>query len=134
MAESALDDYLGAVEPGRVALVRELDRLVTGAAPALEVAVKYRMLVYTLERRYHAWVVAIDAHPRNAVALRFLFGALLDAPPGLLRPGTSSLSTLDVVALADVDAELVSRLVAEATTRHAELQAAWAARASAGRG
>ena len=131
MGDSARDTYLDGIDAGRVALVRELDRLVTSAGPALEVAVKYRMLVYTLDRRYHAWVVAIDAHPRNAVALRFLFGALLDAPPGLLRPGSSSLSTLDIASLDDVDAELVARLVAEATTRHEELQAGWAERKAA---
>jgi hypothetical protein len=76
-------------------------------------------------------VVAIDAHPRNAVGLRFLFGALLDAPRGRLRPGTSSLSTLDIASLDELDGELVTRLVAEATTRHAELQDAWKAREAA---
>jgi hypothetical protein len=131
MTSSARDEYLATIDPGRVPLVRELDRLVSAAGPGLEVAVKYRMLTYTLDGRYHAWVVAIDAHPKAAVGLRFLFGALLDAPPGLLRPGSSSLSTLDIAALDGVDAELIGRLVAEATTRHAELQAAWKAREAA---
>jgi hypothetical protein len=131
MTGSARDEYLATIDPGRVPLVRELDRLVTAAGPGLEVAVKYRMLTYTLYGRYHAWVVAIDAHPRAAVGLRFLFGALLHAPPGLLRPGRSGLSTLAIASLDVVDAELVSRLVAEATTRHAELQAAWKARETA---
>ncbi len=128
MNQSARDAYLATIDPGRVPLVRELDCLVTSAGPSLEVAVKYRMLTYTLLGKYHAWVVAIDAHPKGAVALRFLFGALLDTPRGLLRPGSSSLSTLDIASLEEVDAELVARLVAEATSRHAELQAAWKAR------
>jgi hypothetical protein len=125
---SALDEYLPTIDPGRQLLVRELDRLVTAAGPGLELAVKYRMLTYTLHGSYRVWVVAIDAHPRNAVGLRFLFGALLDAPPGVLRPGSSSLSTLDITALDELDAELASRLVGEATTRHEELQAAWGRR------
>ncbi len=133
MNDSPLDEYLVAVDPRRVGLVRELHRLVTSAGPTLEVAVKYRMLTYTLNGRYHAWVVAIDAHPKAGVGLRFLFGALLDAPPGTLRPGSSSLSTLDIVSLEALDGGLVTRLVAEATTRHADLQAAWKARAAGSR-
>lgn len=133
MNSSALDEYLTTIDPGRVTLVRELARLVAAAGPDLEVAVKYRMLTYTLHGRYRAWVVAIDGHPKAAVGLRFLFGALLDATPGVLRPGSSSLSTLDVAALDEVDPELVSRLVAEATTRHAELQDAWKAHEAGGK-
>jgi hypothetical protein len=128
MITSPIDEYLDAIDPNRVALVRELHRLVMDAGAGLEVAVKYRMLTYALDGRYRAWVVAIDAHPKAGVGLRFLFGALLDAPPGTLRPGSSSLSTLDIASIDALDPGLVTRLVTEATTRHVELQAAWKAR------
>lgn len=132
METAARDTYLEGVDPGVAPVVVELDRLVRNAAPDLVPAVKYRILMYARNGDYRAWVCAIDAHPRAAVGLRFLFGALLDDPGGVLRPGTSSLSTLDVAGLAAIDASLVTGFVREAVARHVELQAAWQARKATG--
>jgi hypothetical protein len=134
MNASARDTYLEGVDPRLAPLVVELDRLVMAAAPGLVAAVKYRMLMYALRGDYRAWVCAVDAHPRNAVGLRFLFGALLDDPRGILRPGSSSLSTLDVASPDAIDAGTVAGFVREAVARHAELKAAWRARESAAKG
>lgn len=125
---SARDTYLEGVDRRRAPLVRELDRLVMGACPDLVAAVKYRILMYALKGDYRSWVCAIDAHPRKAVGLRFLYGALLDDKRGLLRPGTSSLSTLDVAVLEEIDDGLVTGFVREAVVRHEELKSRWAAR------
>ena len=132
MGDPARDTYLENVDPRRASIVRELDRLVRAAGPDLVPAVKYRLLMYALKGDYRAWVCAIDAHPRSAVGLRFLYGALLDDPRAILRPGSSSLSTLDIAALEDVDAGLVTGFVRDAVTRHEELKTAWLARKAAG--
>ena len=131
MDMSARDAYLEGVDPRCAPVAIELDRLVREAGPDLVVAVKYRMLMYALKGDYRAWVCAVDAHPRKAVGLRFLYGALLDDPRGILRPGTSSLRTLDIASLQEVDAGLVVAFVREAVTRHEELKAAWAVREAA---
>jgi hypothetical protein len=131
---SARDTYVLGIDARFAPLVLELDRLVLDAGPDLEPAIKYQMLMYALEGDYRAWVCAIDAHPRTAVGLRFLYGALLDDPGGVLRPGTSSLRTLDVASLAEIDAGLVGRFVREAVARHEELKAAWRAHKAAGNG
>jgi hypothetical protein len=131
MDDSARDGYLEGVDPRVAPVVLKLDRLVRSACPALEPALKYRMLMYAVKGDYRAWVCAIDAHPAKAVCLRFLFGALLDDPQGVLRPGTSSLSTLDVASLEVIDAGLVGALVREAFARHEDLKAAWRAREAA---
>ncbi len=134
MGGSARDTYLEGVDPRVAPVVLELDRLIMEAAPDLLAAIKYRILMYALKGDYRAWVCAIDAHPRQGVALRFLFGALLDDPRGVLRPGTSSLSTLDVASLGAIDAGLVDAFVREAVSRHGELKAASRERKAAGQG
>jgi len=132
MDDSARDTYLEGVDPRVASVVLELDRLVRGARPDLEPAVKYRMLMYALKGDYRAWVCAIDAHPAKAVGLRFLYGTRLDDPQRVLRPGTSSLRTLDVPSLEAIDAGLVAGFVQEAVARHDELKAAWLARKADG--
>ena len=132
MDDAARDTYLAGVDARVAPVVIALDRLVRDAAPDLVPAVKYRMRMYALKADYRAWVCAIDAHPRAAVGLRFLFGALLDDQRGLLRPGTSSLSTMDVTTLGEIDARLAAGFVREAVARHEELKAAWKARKAAG--
>ena len=90
MDGSARDTYVLGIDARVAPLVIELDRLVLDAGPDLEPAIKYQMLMYALKGDYRAWVCAIDAHPRKAVGLRFLYGALLDDRGGVLRPGTRS--------------------------------------------
>jgi hypothetical protein len=131
MGASVRETYLEGVDPRVAPVVIELDRLVMEAGPDLVPAVRYRMLMYALKGDYRAWVCAIDAHPRMAVGLRFLYGTLLDDPRAILRPGTSSLSTLDVASLEEVDAGAVAGFVREAVARHEELKAAWPARRAA---
>lgn len=130
MGVSARDTYLEGIDPRFGPVVLELDRLVMGARPDLEPAIKYRILMYALKGDYRAWVCAIDVQ-KKAVCLRFLFGALLDDPRGVLRPGTSSLRTLDVASLEAIDAGLVDAFVREAVSRHEELKATWRAREAA---
>jgi len=125
---SARETYVLGIDARVAPLVLELDRLVMSSGPDLEPAIKYQMLMYALKGDFQSWVCAIDAHPRKAVGLRFLYGALLNDPGGVLRPGTSSLRTLDVASLAAIDAGLVAGFVREAVGRHEELKAAWRAR------
>jgi len=132
MGGSARDTYVLGIEARIAPVVLELDRLVMRSGPDLEPAIKYQMLMYALKGDYRAWVCAIDCHPRKAVGLRFLYGALLDDPSRVLRPGTSSLRTLDVASLAAIDPGLVAGFVREAVARHEELKAAWRARKAAG--
>ena len=120
---SPLEEYLAGVDPDRAPLVVELDRLVRAAAPALDAAVKYRMLTYALEANWWRWVVAIST-TKQAVNLRFLYGTRLDAGVGILRPGSSHLANLDLMPGAPLDADLVTRLVREAVERHGEFLAA----------
>ena len=91
----------------------ELDGAIREAAPELEVAIKYRLLSYTVERDWRHWVVALSA-TKDAVNLRFLWGVLLDDPLDVLRPGTSTLMTWDFPRGADVDAAAVATYVRDA--------------------
>ena len=108
-----LEEYLTGVDEGAAETLRALDAAIRAAAPELEVAIKYRMPLYTLERRWREWVVGLSV-TKDAVNLRFLWGVLLDDPLGVLRPGTSTLMTWDFPRGADVDAAAVGRYVREA--------------------
>ena len=111
-----LEAYLTGVDEGAAETLRALDAAIRAAAPELEVAIKYRMPLYTLERRWREWVVGLSV-TKDAVNLRFLWGVLLDDPLGVLRPGTSTLMTWDFARGADVDAGAVGRYVREALDR-----------------
>jgi uncharacterized protein YndB with AHSA1/START domain len=128
-AASPLEEYVAGVDPAKAGLVVELDRLVRGAAPELDVAVRYRMLTYALDANWWRWVAAISV-TKHAVNLRLLYGTRLASGVGVLRPGSSHLANLDLVPGAPVDADLVAGLVREAVARHPEFLASEAGAAS----
>ena len=117
--ESALEAYVSGVDSAAAPLVRALDAAILGAHPDFDVAVKYRILMYSLRADWKTWVCAIDAR-KKAVSLRFLYGVLLDDPLGVLRAGTSVLKTWDFGLDEVIDAKGVGRYVREAVARYDE--------------
>jgi hypothetical protein len=85
-------------------------------------AVKYGLLMYALAGDWRTWVCAIGVTKRG-VGLRFLYGVLLDDPLGILRAGTSVLTTWDLGFDAVVDKGAVGAYVAEAVSRYGEYRA-----------
>ncbi|MET1232945.1 MAG: DUF1801 domain-containing protein [Candidatus Limnocylindrales bacterium] len=122
MNDAARSTYLAGLDPSRVAVVEALDQAVMAAAD-FEVAIKYRMLMYSLGGDYHRWVCAIG-ETTKIICLRFLYGTWLEDPRGLLRAGSSTLMTLDYAALEDVDAALVTDYVREAVSKYPAFVAA----------
>lgn len=110
------------VDPRFLPIVAAIDRVVVATAPQLEARISYRMLTYTLDRDLRNWVCAIGVTSK-AVCLWFLFGAFLADERGLLRPGTSTLSTIDFKPGASVDEALIGDHVREAASRHEEFKA-----------
>lgn len=123
MTDSALETYLADVDPAAAPAVRALDAAIRAAHPDFDVAIKYRLLMYALAGDWRHWVCAVDAHPKNAIGLRFLYGVLLDDPLGVLRPGSSTLETWDFAPTDDVDAEAIARYVREAVSKYGEFKA-----------
>lgn len=128
-ATTPLEAYLATVDPATEPQVRALDAAVRAAHP-FDVAIKYRLLTYALDRDWRTWVCAIDARP-SRVSLKFLFGVLLEDPQRVLRPGTSVLESWDIPVGAGVDVQAVTAYVREAVAtypdykaRHAEVEAA----------
>ena len=119
---TALDDYLAGLDPIAVPVVRALDLAVRKAHPDFDVAIKYRILMYTLDADWRTWVCAIDAGSRR-VSLKFLYGVMLDDPRRVLRAGTSVLKSWDFGFDAAVDAAGVGAYVREAVRRHPEYKA-----------
>jgi hypothetical protein len=122
MPADALDEYLAGIDPRGAPLVRTLDRVVRGVYPGFDVAVKYGILMYTLRSDWRTWVCAIDARPKG-VALRFLYGVLLDDPRRVLRAGSSVLKTWDFAFDDAVDAAAVGAYVTEAVARYDDYKA-----------
>ena len=122
MKDSVLDTYLAGVDPAAAPLVVALDEAVRAAQPDLDVAVKYRILMYALRGDWRTWICAIDASKKRC-CLRFLYGVLLDDPRGVLRPGSSVLMTWDFGLDDQVDPAAVGAYVTEAVGRHDEYKA-----------
>ncbi len=78
------------------------------------------MLMYARDGAWRHWVCAIDAS-RKVVSLRFLYGVRLTAPPGTLRPGSTTMGTLDLASLDQVEPGLVADLVRQAVALLDEL-------------
>ena len=122
MNVSPVSDYLAGVAPSAAPVVVALDRAIRRACPEFDVAIKYRILMYTLAADWRTWVCAIDARP-DVVSLRFLYGVILDDPRQVLRAGTSVLKTWDFGPEEKIDLDAVSSYVREAVAKHADYKA-----------
>jgi hypothetical protein len=124
MTETALETYVGLTDPGRVPIVRELDRLVMAANPGFDTGIYYRQLTYAIGGDFRRWVCAIDAHPKNAACLRFLYGVLLDDGRRVFRGAkTSPLRTIDIASVENIDPRLVTDYVKEAVSKFDQFKA-----------
>jgi hypothetical protein len=119
---SALEEYLAGAEPRFGPLARQLDRLIMSAGPALHTRIAYKILLYALGSEKRTWVCAIDVRAK-VVSLRFLYGVMLDDPGRVLRAGTSTLMTLDLASMEQLDAGLVTDLVGQAVARFEDFKA-----------
>lgn len=113
MADRPIDALLERSRPEAHEQVRAIAAAVESAGDELEQRFTYQMLIYTLDARWKDWIVGIGVS-KASVNLRFLHGDLLDDPAGVLRPGSSTLMTIDYAAGDEIDAELIRRYVAEA--------------------
>lgn len=117
MADSPRETFMATVEPRFVPIAVALADAVDAAGPTLASWYAYRMLVYGPQAHRREWVCAIGTSSR-LVHLRFLHGDLLTDPEGRLRPGSSTLMTLDHTTLEQVDPEVVGAYVREAVAKH----------------
>jgi uncharacterized protein YdhG (YjbR/CyaY superfamily) len=117
--DDVLADYLTRIDEQAHGVVRSLAESVVAAQPELACAIKYGLLMFTVQGDWRTWVCAIGATGR-AVQLRFLFGVLLDDPLHVLRKGSSVLMTWDLPFDAVVPDGDVRAYVIEAVRRHAE--------------
>jgi hypothetical protein len=136
----ALQTYLAGRGPKVASLVTDLDLAIRTARSDFDVAVKYKMLMYALGGDWRHWVCAIG-ETNKGVALRFLYGVLLDDPRDILRSGSSVLKTWDFGFDDVVDQAAVGAYVTEAVGQYGEYRAnaaevleASRAAAKAGRG
>jgi hypothetical protein len=127
MTDSPRDTYIAAHDRAFAPAILALDEAIMAVRPDFDVRISYGILMYALDADFRRWVCAIDCgkatSSKRTVWVRFLYGTALADPKGLLRHGTSHLSTLDFASPDDVDPELVAGYVREAAARHAELKA-----------
>jgi hypothetical protein len=119
---SPFDEYLAGVDAVAAPLVVALDRAIRKAHPGFDVAIKYGILMYALDGDWRTWVTAIDAR-KKGVALRFLYGVLLDDPRHVLRAGSSVLKTWDFAFDERIDPVAVGAYVREAVAKYGDYKA-----------
>jgi hypothetical protein len=119
VTSEALAEYLASTGDGSADVLTALDAAILRAHAQFDVAVKYRMVMYTLDRDWRHWVCAIGAAKNGGASVRFLYGAILDDPKDVLRAGTSILMTWDVAGGEKVDPRGVGAYVKEAVAKHA---------------
>lgn len=117
MAEDPVGDFLAAVRPDAHETVRAIVTAIDATGVDFERRYTYRMLVYTLDARWHHWVTAISVG-KQTVSLRFLYGKRLADAARSLRPGSTTAAFLDYASAGDVDAALVTAYVREAVELH----------------
>ncbi|HSS94030.1 MAG TPA: DUF1801 domain-containing protein [Candidatus Dormibacteraeota bacterium] len=119
---STLETYVAGIDPAAGRLVIALDKAIRTAHPGFDVAIKYRMLTYGLHGDWRTWVCAIGASTK-VIALRFLYGVLLEDPRRVLRGGSSVLMSWDFGFGEPVDSEAVGAYVKEAVRKYDEYKA-----------
>lgn len=120
---SVLDDYVASlVDPRGEPVVRQLDRIIRAAEPGLNMAIKYKILMYGLDGDFRTWVCAINSGRRH-VSVNFLYGVMLDDPRKVLRAGSSVLTSWDFPFDEEVDPAAVGPYIAEAVRRNPEYKA-----------
>jgi hypothetical protein len=117
MDDFAKNEFLKGVAPRFVPLVAAIADCIGRAVPEMQPFISYRMLMYTPGTNRRDWVCAIGV-TKTKVCLRFLFGSSLSDTRGVLRPGTSTLSTIDFNAFEEFDEQLVADYVTEAAAQH----------------
>lgn len=122
MSEEALETYLAGVDARAKPLVVDLDEAIRKVRPDFDVAIKYGLLMYALHGDWRTWVCAIGAG-NSGVALRFLYGVLLDDPRQVLRSGSSVLMTWDFALIDAVDPVAVGSYVLDAVSRYDQYKA-----------
>lgn len=122
MTRTAIQTYLDGVGSAAEPTVLALDKAIRTAHPSFDIAVKYGILMYSIDADWRTWVCAVDA-TKKRVALRFLYGVLLDDPKGVLRKGSSVLMTWDFAFGERVDAKAVQSYVKEAVAKKHEYAA-----------
>lgn len=113
---AVLEAYLAKVAPEAAPVVRALHEAVVTADPNLSCAVKWNMDMFTVGDGWRVWVCGISP-AKSSVALRFLYGVLLDDPLQVLRKGSSVLMTWDFPFSATVEAQSVGQYVREAVAK-----------------
>jgi hypothetical protein len=119
---SPFDEYIARVDAAAVPLVVALDKVIRKAHSGFDVAIKYEILMYALDGDWRTWVTAIDAR-KKGVALRFLYGVLLDDPRHVLRAGSSVLMTWDFALDDRIDRAAVGAYVKEAVGKYGAYKA-----------
>ena len=122
MARTAVQTYLDGIDPAAEPTVLALDKAIRSAHPAFDVAIKYGILMYSINADWRTWVCAVDASKKR-VSLRFLYGVLLDDPKGVLRKGSSVLMSWDLAFGEPVDQKSVKAYVTEAVAKRAAYEA-----------
>jgi hypothetical protein len=117
VSDDPLEVFLATVRPDAHETVRSIARAVDAAGVAFDRRFTYRMLVYTLDTRWHHWVAAISV-AATAVSLRFLYGRSLEDPAGILRPGSTTAAFIDYRPDDRVDPAVVTAYVREAVSKH----------------
>jgi hypothetical protein len=123
MSGSLLEDYVSSlVDPRGEPVVRQLDRIIRATEPDLDVAIKYKILMYGLNGDFHTWVCAINSG-RRRVSLNFLYGVMLEDRRQVLRAGSSVLMSWDFDFDQEIEPAAVGAYVAEAVRRNPEYKA-----------
>ena len=117
MTDVPLEAYLATVRPDAHATVRALVEAIDAAGVDFDCAIKYRILLYTFDGRWHDWVTGVSVTSK-AVSLRFLYRHHVGDPDGLMRPGSTTAGAIDYRSADEVDGDRVSAWVMEAAARH----------------
>ena len=123
MSDSVLEEYVRTLaDPRGEPVVRELDRIIKETQPDLDVAIKYKILMYGLNGDFHTFVCAINSG-RRRVSLNFLYGVMLEDARHVLRPGSSVLTSWDFDFDEEIEPDAVAAYVAEAVAKNEDYKA-----------
>lgn len=109
-----MDDYIAGLGDWRGDAVAEVRRIVRGAAPDVEEAIKWSQPVFSSNGPF----CFVKAH-RSHVNFGFWRGATMDAPAGLLTGSGQMMAHIKIKSMSDIQPDVFAALVREAVALNA---------------
>ena len=113
MARQPFSDYLATKDASLHERLIAIDAAISKAAPGVDTAIKWKQYMYSFDSKWMSPVCTIDT-TKKGIVIRFMVGADMSDPLGVLRFADSSMGSWDIAPDDKLKVADIGRYVREA--------------------